>query len=134
MRRFAGDATVSNRLIILGALGAALLPWSLSAWQLANPVLVRPGDIVITGGRLFDSVRDTDVPNTGIVVRGGVFQSIGADLAAANLTGATVVRLTDDDYVLPGLFDLHAHYAMDQRGACDASGRRAGHDRGRHAR
>ena len=29
------------------------------------------------------------------------------------MTGATVVRLSTDDYMLPGLFDLHAHYAMD---------------------
>jgi hypothetical protein len=27
--------------------------------------------------------------------------------------GATVVRLADDQYILPGLFDLHAHHAID---------------------
>jgi imidazolonepropionase-like amidohydrolase len=82
--------------------------------QPANPVIVRAGDTVITGGFLFDGVRDTVVPNTGIVVRSGISQSVGANVGGVDLAGATVVRLSSDDYVLPGLFDLHAHYAMDQ--------------------
>src|SRR6476659_1952029 len=104
-----------RRFVTLAALGIALsaVPWTLAARQLANPVVVRAGDTVITGGFLFDSVRDTVVPNTGIVVRGGIFQSVGASLAGIDLAGATVVRLADTEYVLPGLFDLHAHYAMD---------------------
>ena len=80
-------------------------------------MVVRAGDVVITGGFLFDSVRDTVVPNTGIVVRSGIFQSVGTNLDGVDLTGANVVRLSQDDYVLPGLFDLHAHYAMDLFGA-----------------
>jgi imidazolonepropionase-like amidohydrolase len=85
--------------------------------QLANPVVVRAGDTVITGGFLFDGVRDTVVPNAGIVVRSGIFQSVGTNLSGVDLAGATVVRLSNDDYILPGLFDLHAHYAMDLFGA-----------------
>ena len=95
------------------AAGIATLPWNLAARQLANPVVVRAGDTVITGGFLFDSIRDDVVPNTGIVVRGGVFQSVGTNLNNVDLSGANVVRLSTNDYVLPGLFDLHAHYAMD---------------------
>src|SRR5690606_11455779 len=79
----------------------------------AGSAPVRAGDVVITGGFLFDGVRDTTVPNTGIVVRSGIFQAIGADLSGVDLTGATVVALTDADYILPGFFDLHAHYAID---------------------
>ena len=75
--------------------------------------LVRPGDVVVTGGFLFDGVRDTTVPNTGIVIRSGIFQKVGANLQGVDLTGATVVKLSDTDYILPGLFDLHAHYAID---------------------
>src|SRR5262245_64101871 len=90
-----------------------LIGLTAAASQLASPVVVRPGDIVLTGGFLFDGVRDTVVPNSGIVVRGGIFQSVGTNLNGVDLTGATVVRLSNDDYVLPGLFDLHAHYAMD---------------------
>ena len=75
--------------------------------------LVRAGDVVITGGFLFDSVRDTAVPNRGIVIRSGIFHHVGLDLANVDLTGATVIKLPDTDYVLPGFFDLHAHYAID---------------------
>ena len=75
--------------------------------------LVRPGDVVLTGGFLFDGVRDTTVPNTGIVIRSGIFQTVGASLQGVDLAGATVVKLSDTDYILPGLFDLHAHYAID---------------------
>src|SRR6185503_6528672 len=83
--------------------GAGAISSADAARQLTNPVVVRAGDTVITGGFLFDSVRDTVVPNTGIVVRGGIFQSVGASLAGVDLTGATVVRLADTEYVLPGL-------------------------------
>lgn len=98
-----------KRLVMIGA----ALSWLFAAGQATPPVVVRAGDTVITGGFLFDGVRDTVVPNSGIVVRSGIFQSVGTDLSGVDLTGATVVRLTGDDYVLPGLFDLHAHYAMD---------------------
>ena len=91
----------------------AALPWLFAARQATAPVVVRAGDVVITGGFLFDSVRDAVVPNTGIVVRSGIFQSVGTNLDGVDLAGANVVRLSQDDYVLPGLFDLHAHYAMD---------------------
>jgi imidazolonepropionase-like amidohydrolase len=77
------------------------------------PTPLEAGDIVITGGRLFDGVRDTLVPNTGLLVRRGIFLEVGARLDGRDLTAAQLVRLADDDTVLPGLFDLHAHYAVD---------------------
>ena len=71
---------------------------------------------------LFDGVQDKRVPNTGIVVRGGVFQEVGADLEDRDLTNARVVQLTKDDTVLPGLFDLHAHFGIDLFGAAGLLG------------
>src|SRR4029079_13428105 len=100
-------------LLVAALVGAGAISSAVAARQLTNPVVVRAGDTVITGGFLFDSVRDTVVPNTGIVVRSGIFQSVGTNLAGLDLTGVNVVRLTNDDYVLPGFFDLHAHYAID---------------------
>jgi imidazolonepropionase-like amidohydrolase len=70
-------------------------------------------DIVITGGQLFDGVRDTLVPNTGVIVRNGVLLEVGASLTGRDLSAARVVRLQPDETVLPGFFDLHAHYAID---------------------
>jgi len=78
-----------------------------------NLPTIQAGDIVIVGGRLFDGVRDTLVPNTGIVVRQGIFLEVGANLTGRDLTAARVVRLADTETILPGFFDLHAHYAID---------------------
>jgi imidazolonepropionase-like amidohydrolase len=70
----------------------------------------RPGDLVILGGRLWDGVADTARPNPGILVRNGTILHVGTVELA---DGAEVVRLGDEHFVMPGLFDLHAHYAVD---------------------
>jgi imidazolonepropionase-like amidohydrolase len=75
------------------------------------------GDIILRGGWLFDSIHDGVRRNTGIVVRNGEFLEVDANLAGRDLDTARVVDLADDEYVLPGLFDLHAHYAVDLFGA-----------------
>jgi imidazolonepropionase-like amidohydrolase len=96
------------RLLLALALGAAL-----STPQVQNVPPLLAGDVILTGGQLFDSIRGTLVPNTAIVVRQGIFLEVGASLAGRNTGAATVIRLADDETVLPGLFDLHAHYAVD---------------------
>lgn len=63
-------------------------------------------DLTIRGGWLFDSVADNVRPNSGIVVRGGKILEVDADINAADAT----LTLGDNDYILPGIFDLHAHY------------------------
>lgn len=78
---------------------------------------LQAGDIVITGGQLFESVSARLVPNTGLVVRQGIFLEVGSTLEGRDLGGATVIRLAATETVLPGLFDLHAHYAIDLFGA-----------------
>ena len=75
------------------ALAALPVVFAVGAVPQAGKTVVRAGDVVITGGFLFDGVRDTVVPNTGIVVRSGIFQAVGADLSGVDLTGATVVTL-----------------------------------------
>lgn len=74
---------------------------------------LQAGDIVITGGQLFDAVRDSLVANSGIVVRHGVFLEVGANFAGRDLSAARQVQLAPDETILPGFFDLHAHYAVD---------------------
>ena len=92
---------------------AVLLGAAVSSPPAQHVIPLQSGDIVITGGQLFDGVRDTLVPNTGIVVRNGVLLEVGAALTGRDLSAARVVRLEANETVLPGFFDLHAHYAID---------------------
>jgi len=95
------------------AAALAAVTMTVATAQQRIPIAIEAGDIVITGGQLFDGVADTLRPNTGIVVRHGVFLEVGADLTGRDVSAAQVVRLQPDETVLPGLFDLHAHYAVD---------------------
>ena len=67
-------------------------------------------EIILRGGWVFDSESEKFVENDTIVIRGGTFLSIGKGLENIMLTGAEVIELDSNDYVLPGIFDLHAHY------------------------
>jgi len=80
-----------------------------------NVVSQEPGEtVVIRGGWLFDSVGDERVRNPGIIVRAGEFWAVGTtDAEIEALEAATIVDLDDGATILPGLFDLHAHHAMD---------------------
>lgn len=98
---------VVRLVFILGLTGLLAVP------QVRNVPTIQQGDIVITGGRLFDSINARLVDNVGILVRHGAFLEVGADLSGRDTSAATVIRLTDTETVLPGLFDLHAHYAVD---------------------
>ncbi len=72
-----------------------------------------PSEMWVRGGWLFDSVSDEVRRNSGIVIRAGKLIEVDADLSDRDSTDATIVELGDDDYIIPGMFDLHAHYAMD---------------------
>ncbi|HEY4217145.1 MAG TPA: amidohydrolase family protein [Gemmatimonadaceae bacterium] len=69
-------------------------------------------DIVVSGGWLFTSTANDRIHNPGILIRAGKLLRVGGDLsiAAAN---AEHIQLADTETVIPGLFDLHAHYAME---------------------
>jgi len=69
-----------------------------------------PPDLLLRGGQLFDGVRDEAIANPGILVRAGKILQIGGTIDAPN---AQVIQLGSDEFVLPGFFDLHAHYAID---------------------
>ena len=69
--------------------------------------------VVIRGGWLFDGIHDARSRNTGIVIREGRFVEVGADLTGRSFPGAEVIDLDDTATILPGMFDLHAHYNLD---------------------
>lgn len=71
------------------------------------------GDLVVRGGWLFDGVSDERRPNTGVVIRDGRIVAVDAGVEQQVLTTADVIDLADDDTILPGMIDLHAHYNLD---------------------
>lgn len=65
--------------------------------------------LYITGGSYYDTATQSMVQNNGIIVEEGEFREIGAGQGPE---GARVIRLADDEYLLPGIVDVHAHYRM----------------------
>jgi imidazolonepropionase-like amidohydrolase len=76
------------------------------------PTLAGPSerDILITGGWMFTSTGDKRVRNPGILVRAGKLLRVGGDLSIAS-PDAEKITLGANETVLPGFFDLHAHYS-----------------------
>ena len=76
-------------------------------------LLTQPGQtVVIRGGWLFDGVADVRVPNEGILIRGGKFIDLDGGLGDYDVEGALVVDLDDEETIMPGMFDLHAHHRV----------------------
>ena len=98
---------------VLKAVGHVLLFLFAPQLLLAQWSEGQAGQLVIRGGWLFDGVGDERRPNSGIVIRDGRFVEVDADLGQQVLSAADVIDLADDDTVLPGMFDLHAHYNLD---------------------
>ncbi len=72
---------------------------------------------VVQGGGLFDGTGDAVVPNPGIVVAAGRLRAVDAGAAEeAVAAGAAVVEVGEGEVILPGLFDLHAHFHLDLLG------------------
>lgn len=87
------------------ALCVALSSWSLSLHAQASPVIIR-------GGWIFTATSDTVEHNQGIFIRGGKILVTDGNFAGEDTAGARVINLSNDEYVLPGIFDMHAHYNM----------------------
>ncbi len=98
--------TLSSQLRFLIVLCAAAF--------LGLPTSTRAQDsvTVIRGGWIFDSVRDAVARNAGIVIVRGKLMAVNSDPARYDLSHAQTIQLADDEYVLPGLIDLHAHYSV----------------------
>jgi imidazolonepropionase-like amidohydrolase len=69
------------------------------------------GDLVVLGGRLWDGTSDAARPNPGILIRNGTILRVGP--VDPRGSGAEAILLDDGHFIMPGLFDLHAHYAVD---------------------
>jgi imidazolonepropionase-like amidohydrolase len=102
------SSAATARTLLLTAWLALLLP--AVAPLAAQDTRAAERDLFITGGRLWAGTGDTAVPNPGILIRNGTILGVGS---AAVGERAEVVVLSDEDFIMPGLFDLHAHYAVD---------------------
>lgn len=87
------------RRLTMVAVTLAALAWTL-------PALAQ--DLFISGGRVFTGLGETLEPNPGILVRNGRIVAVGS----ANVGGVQHLQLDDEQTVLPGLIDLHAHYKI----------------------
>ena len=95
---------VRRARLLIGIL--ALFPLLSAPAGAQNPALV------IRGGWLFTATSDSVERNRGILVRGGRLLVTNGDFRGQDTTGARMIALGDDEYVLPGLVDVHAHYNM----------------------
>jgi imidazolonepropionase-like amidohydrolase len=98
-------ATARSRL-----LSALCVTLTVAAMACSQADAATADTVVVKGGWLIDGVHDDARKNTGIVILSGKFFEVDADLSGRDLAGARVVQLDDDEYILPGIFDLHAHY------------------------
>ncbi len=98
-------ATARSRL-----LSALCVTLTVAATACSRADAATADTVVVKGGWLIDGVHDDARKNTGIVILSGKFFEVDADLSGRDLAGARVVQLDDDEYILPGIFDLHAHY------------------------
>lgn len=83
----------------------------LAAPHVGAQIVPQEGDLVLLGGVLWDGTSDASRPNPGILIRNGTILTVGRVDAAGS--EADVMSLGDDAFIMPGLFDLHAHYAVD---------------------
>ncbi len=99
-----------NRKLFLLVLVAFLFSTAESYTQ-ENTAPVK--QLLIQGGQLFDGLSDTLRKNTGILVINGKITAVDIDAKQTNLADATIIKLEDSETILPGFFDLHAHYNLD---------------------
>ncbi len=86
---------------------------------LLTPCLLsaQSADIYLKGGQYFDAENLRMEVNEGILTRGGRFYKVGSAPEGAEPEDFEIIELADDEYILPGIVDIHAHYRMDAFGS-----------------
>jgi imidazolonepropionase-like amidohydrolase len=98
-----------SQMVPLAMTRRSLLAFALLV--LAGAVQAQERDLVVTGGWLFAATGDARVRNPGILVRGGKLLRVGGELPVGPT--ADTVRVAEGETIIPGMFDLHAHYGVD---------------------
>ena len=81
--------------------------------QWLHPSSVPLPDTMIQGGWLFDGFSDQRQANPGILIRAGRIAELGVNPADFPLATTRLIVLDKAETILPGMFDLHAHYNLD---------------------
>ncbi len=90
-----------------------LIPWLIClAALLIIPFQVSAQDVIIRGGYFFDSVGDEVQKNEIMVIKSSRFFCFGELPAKLDAAQFKTITLSDNDYMLPGIFDMHAHYRV----------------------
>jgi imidazolonepropionase-like amidohydrolase len=98
--------SVAALLLFVAAVGRAAIA------QTAPAPTVPRQPVVIRGGWLFTATGNTVIRNRGILVVAGRLMAVDRAITPTEMAGARVIELQDTQYVLPGIFDVHAHYNM----------------------
>jgi imidazolonepropionase-like amidohydrolase len=101
--------TMTNRhlLTALGTITACFLVFVMTAAEPAQPIPAASAPLAIRGGTLIDPRNGNLLPNTTIVTVGERIVSVGGPSTAIP-EGARVIDATGK-FVMPGLWDSHAH-------------------------
>src|SRR3569833_4779025 len=97
--------------ILLG-LAAAVVLTTHATGVAGQTVAQHQQNVVIRGGWLFTATGNTVIRNRGILIVAGRLMAGDRAITATEAAGARVVQLREDQYVLPGIFDVHAHYNL----------------------
>lgn len=87
----------------------------LALWS--SKLMAQSEPIYLKGGSYYDVDSQQMVPNEGILIRGGRFYEIGDNPSQENKGDYKMIELSNSEYILPGIVDIHAHYRMDAFGS-----------------
>lgn len=105
-------ASIARTFAFAFAFALALTLALALAFGLAPAALPAQDAVIIRGGWIFTGTADTVQRNRGILVRGGKLLVTDGRMSEDDTSNAKLVQLGDDEYILPGFFDMHAHYNM----------------------
>ena len=71
-----------------------------------------PPALVLEGGNLFDGTEVSPRPHGRIVINGDTIACVGTAATCPVPDGATVMTISDDAWVMPGLVDAHVHFGQ----------------------
>jgi imidazolonepropionase-like amidohydrolase len=76
---------------------------------------IHPKIIAITGGTVVDVVNKKEIQNTTVIIENGVIKSVSVSDDTKIPADAHVIH-ADGKFILPGLWDMHAHFEQAEWG------------------